>query len=175
MKNKLPWKQAAITGLIVGVFGLGFFSEADGFNHQFSWGANPMTIRGITGLIMLVILGVGIYSGMQAVKQENKGLLNYKDAIIAGILIAFITGVITAVCTFVYCEYINKGFAAYMLSESKKIMIKEEQPPDVVVQNLSGLQKQLTTTAQVMQAFVGQFASGIIISLILSLFTRTKK
>lgn len=174
MNNKYPLKQATITGVIVGIFGLVFFSIADSLNHQFSWGTNPMTIRGLTGLLMLVILGIGIYSGMQALKRENKDVLTYKEALIAGVLISFITGVITAVCTFVYFEYINKGFAAYLLSESRKVMVADRLSPNTVAKNLADLQKQLTIPAQVMQAFVGQFVCGTIISLILSIFSRTK-
>src|ERR1700679_2151066 len=100
MNKKYPWKQAVITGLIVGVFAVISFSIVDYLNKHFGWGVNATTIRGLTGLLILVILGIGIYSGMQAVKRSNNGIISYGQAIVCGVLIALTTGLITAIVGF---------------------------------------------------------------------------
>lgn len=175
MKNKYPWKQAIITGLIVGTFAICSFSIADALNKQFAWGINPAVIRGICGLLTLIILATGIYTGMQSVKRLNSGSLTYGQAIVAGIVIAVTTGIITAFLGFIYCEYINPGYAAYMVAEGKKAMIAEGQDAATMAANITNLQKEFSTPMQVFQAIVGQSVFGTVISLIMALFVRTKK
>lgn len=71
MNKKYPWKQAILTGLIVSVFAIGSFTVADHFNRQLGWGVHTVTIRGLTGLLTLVILAIGIYTGMRSIKLAN--------------------------------------------------------------------------------------------------------
>ncbi len=134
----------------------------------------PINIRGVTGIVTLVILGIGIYSGMQGIKRNQNGHLTYKQAILTGMLIALVTGIITGAFTFIYCQLINPHFAADMLSESRKVMIAQGMAATSVEANLTDLQKQLTTPAQVGQAFVGQLVGGMVISLVMGLFIKTK-
>jgi hypothetical protein len=174
MNNKYPWTQAMSTGLVIGVFVLSFFSFFNFLNGYFAWGISPMIIRGLSGLVTLIILGVGIYMGMQAIKKQNKGTLSYKQAFLSGVVVALITGVIVAFCTFIYCQFINPGLPDYLLSESKKIMISQGKSAADIATELAPLRKQLTTSAQVSEAFVGQSIGGTLMSAILGLFLRTK-
>jgi hypothetical protein len=176
MNNKYPWTQAMSTGVIIGVFVLSFFSFFNLLNKYFAWGMSPMTIRGLSGLVTLIILAVGIYMGMQAIKKQNGGTLSYKQAFFSGVVVALTTGVIVAFCAFIYCQFINPGLPDYLLSESKKIMIsqgKSAADADIATE-LASLRKQLTTSAQVFEAFVGQSIGGTLMSAIMGLFLRTK-
>jgi hypothetical protein len=175
MNKKLPWKQAYLTGLIVAIFSLSCFSIVDHFNKKMGWEFNPMTIRGITGIVSLLILGIGIFAGMQRIKRQQHGMLTYKQAILAGILIALICGIITALFSFIYCQLINPHFAADMLAESRKLMIAQGVAESQVAINLAEIHKQLTTPILVMQALLGQSLAGTIISLVMALFIKTKK
>ena len=175
MNNKYLWKQAIITGLIVGIFAIGSFTITDNLNKHFVWGVNTTTIRGLTGLLTLVILGIGIYTGMRSVKGINSGKLTYSQALFAGFIIALITGIITALVGGIYCNYINPDYAAYMLSESKKAMVADGKSSAEIAASIPGLRQQWTTGGQMLQAFVGQTVSGTLIALIMALFVKSKK
>lgn len=175
MNKKYPWKQAIITGLIVGVFAIGAFTVADHLNKHFKWGVNTSTIRGLTGLLTLVILGIGIYTGMESIKRSNSGKLTYGQALLAGFIIALTTGIITAIVGFIYCNYLNPGYAAYMLAESKKALVAEGKSPAEIAANMTSLQQQWTTGGQMLQALVGQTVCGTVISLVMGLFIKSKK
>lgn len=175
MNNKYPWKQAIITGLAVSVSAIVVFSVADALNHHFNWGYNPVTLRGLTGLLTIVILAIGIYTGMAAIKRTNGGNLSYKHALICGIIIAITTALITAAGSFIYCTAINPGYATYMVSESRKVMQANGKSAEEINSSIANLQKQLTTGMQVTQALIGQTLSGTIISLIMAIFVSSRK
>lgn len=174
MNSKYNWKQAILTGFIVGIFALSFFSIADSLNKNYNWGLNPVTIRGVSGLVALLILGVGIYTGIQKVKRQE-GPISYKQVILTGLFISLITGIITALFTFVYCMYINPDYPKYLITENKKFMIEKRESSEEISVHVSDLQKQLTVPSQVFQALVGQTVGGLLISLVIALFVRNKK
>lgn len=175
MNYKYPWKQAIITGVIVGIFGIAFFSIADNLNKHFAWAIHVTTIRGLTGLLTLVILGIGIYTGMVNLKTRNNSKLGYGQALLAGFIIALTTGIITALVSVIYCNYINPGYGAYMLSESTKEMAADGKSPTEITASLPGLRQQWSIGGQVMQALIGQTVSGTLIALVMGLFLKTKK
>ncbi len=174
--NKLyPWKQAVITGIVVSISAIVIFSIADGVNRHQHWNINPITLRGLTGLLSIVILAIGIYTGMKSVKRNNGGKLTYGQAIFAGLIIGLITGIISALVGFTYVHFINPGYAAYMISESRKIMLADGKGPAQIAAGTADLQKQMTTGMQALQALIGQTVSGTILSLIIGVFVKSKK
>jgi len=172
---KYPWKQAILTGVIVGLFAIFAFTFADALNKKFAWGVNPSTIRGLTGLLTPIILGTGIYTGMQNIKRHNNGILTYKQAVAAGIFIAIITAVIVAILGLIYVIIVNPRYSDYMVAEGEKAMIAEGKSPEQVAAGTADLQKQFSVPMQLLQALVGQSASGTLISVVMALFIRTKK
>lgn len=174
MKTKLPWTPAIITGFTVPIFATAFFAIIEGLNHNKGWGINPMNIRGVAGLITLVILGIGVYSGMQQVKRQQTGRLTYGEAFKTGIFIALVTAVISATGSFIYCTFINPGFADYMVQETRRLMLQQGVPVSQMTGQLQAIHQQFSTPIQVMQSFVGQFAGGTILTAIIAFFTRTK-
>jgi hypothetical protein len=175
MKNQYPWKQAIVTGLIVSVFSVASFSLIDALNQHFAWGIHTTIIRGLTGLLTLVILGIGIYTGMTNIRRSNSGKLTYGQALFAGFFVALTTGIITALTGLIYCNYINPGYPAYMLSESTKEMTADGKSPAEIASSIPALRQQWSTGGQMVQALVGQTVCGTVISLILGLFIKSKK
>lgn len=175
MNKNYPIKHAFTTGTCVAGFGPVFFAIADKISNTPTHFTNPMTIRGVTGLLSLIILGVGIYYGMQSVKKLNGGALSYGAAIKTGLFISVITGIITAAFTFIYCQYIDKDFAGHIISESIALLIAEHASAEEISRTINDITRQLSTSMQVMQALVGQPVSGLILSLIIGAFVKTKK
>jgi len=174
MKKRYPWSRAIVTGLITGVFAIGSFTLFDSLNKHFGWGVNTTTIRGLTGLLTLVILGTGIYTAMQSIKRSNGGKLTYGEALIAGFIVALITGVITALVGLIYCNYINPGYTAYMLAESQKAMIADGKSPAEIAAGTPALKQQWTTGGQMLQALIGQTVCGTVIALVMGIFLKSK-
>src|ERR1700761_3916774 len=109
MNKKYPWKQALLTGITVGIVAVISFS----LGKQAHLNISATTLRGLTGLLTLVILGIGIYVGMQRIKTLNSGMLTYGQAVFTGIMIALVTGIITALVSVVYCRLIDPNYSAY--------------------------------------------------------------
>ena len=61
-----------------------------------------------------------------------------------------------------------------MVKDAQKTMIANGESQQQINQDLVMVSKQFTTGAQVMTAIVGQFVTGLMISLIIGLFIRTK-
>lgn len=174
MAKTYPWKQAVVTGILSALFATFTFSIVDGLKQHFGWNVNPATIRWLTGLLTLVILAIGIYAGMQNVKKTNGGRLSYGRALACGVLIGLTVGVIMAILGYIYTQYINPGYQAYMVAEGMKTLIAEGKNPAEIAAGVSDLQKQFSPGIQVMQALVAQTMVGTIISLIMGAFVRTK-
>ncbi len=175
MNKVYPLKQAIVTGIVSAVFAIGVFSIADSLNQSENWNINPATIRGVIGLLTLIILGIGIYMGMQSVKRANQGQLDYGQALLTGFLVALTVGITMSVLGLVYTSVINPGYAAHMVAEGKRALLANGKSSGDIATGVADLQKQFTPSMQVMQALVGQTAAGTVISLIMGIFVRSKK
>jgi len=173
--NKIyPLKQGILTGLTSAIFATGAFSIFISLNRHFNWQVNPSSARGIIGLLSLIILGIGIYMGMTAVKSTN-GRLSYRQAVAVGFLIGLTTGIIMSVIGFIYTNYINPGYIDYMLAEAKKAMIAGGKDPQEIADKIAALKQQLSPAVQILQAMAGQTIAGTVIALVMGIFIRTKK
>jgi hypothetical protein len=172
--NKIyPFKQAIITGVASAIFATAAFAIFITLNRNFDWQANPSSARGIIGLLSLIILGVGIYTGMQAVKSASSRL-SYGRAVAVGFLIGLTTGIIMSVIGFIYTNYINPEYVPYMVAEAKKALMADGKDSQQIAIGLNGLKQQLSPAGQIFQAMVGQTAAGTVIALIMGTFIRTK-
>ena len=172
MKSTL--KIAAITGVISSVFLFGFFSLGVWLNARYAWGMKVSSIRGVGGLLSIPIQSIGIYIAMQNVKRVNNSL-TYGQAIKTGITVAATIAVIVALFGFLYCTVFNPGYADFMVNDAKKNMTAAGESPDTIKTNLTDVAREFTPGVQVMQALVGQFVTGTLLSLIVGLFLKSKK
>jgi len=168
------YKNGIITGTAIGLFTISFFSFVNWLNTKYSFGMQTDSIRGISGLITVLILAIGIYLSMKSVKIKQQGMLTYGQAIRAGITVAVITALITALFSFIYCTMINPGYQEYMVNEAKKAMLARGESEQDIAQHLISVQREFSTTAQVLMALIAQSVVGTIISLIMALFIKTK-
>lgn len=164
-----------ITGLVVGIWNLSCFTIVSGLNNSFSLGIPSARIRAYSGLFGIILLIIGIYTGMKAVKRKNGGLLVYKQAVTTGIGISVITAIMAAIFGFIYCTVINPGYTDYMVQDAAKSLLAAHQSSGEIKQQLAQVRVEFSTTSQVLQAFIGQSVIGSVCSLIIGLFIKTKK
>jgi len=132
-------------------------------------------IRAYSGLFGVVVLITGIYAGMKAVKRQNAGILTYRQAVTTGIGISVITAFMAGIFAFIYCTVINPGYTDYMVKDAQEALVAAHKSTGEINQQLARARMQFSTTSQVLQALVGQSVVGSVCSLIVGIFTKTRK
>ena len=169
-------KYGLWTGIISGFWGLVYFTVVGWLNNAFFHQSIAATdIRSYSGLFSILILLVGIYLGMKQARLRSGGVLTYGQAVKTGVLIACMTGVLVACFSWLYCAVINPGYADFMVQDTSRALTAAGKTPQEISQRLEDVRKEFSTGMQVMEALVGQVVVGSIASLILGIFTRTKK
>ena len=174
MNRKYPWKLV-ITGVIVGLFSVGSFAITKSLNRHFDWGVQTATMRWSTGLLTLVRLGIGIYTGMCSVKKNNAGKLTYGQAFLTGLIIVLTAGLTIALASFVYRNAINPGYVADMVAESKKAMAADGKSPADIAAATPVLEQQWNAGRQVVQSLISITVFGTATALIMGIFIKSKK
>jgi uncharacterized protein DUF4199 len=172
MKSTL--KLGLITGVISSIFLFGFFTLMVWLNGKNGWGMQASSIRGIGGLLSIPVQAIGIYMAMQNIRRIT-GSLTYRQAVKTGLIVALTVALIVAIFGFLYCTVINPGYAEFMVRDAQKAMIAQGQSQQDISQQSVEVAKQFTAGAQVMMALAGQFITGALMSLIIGIFTKTKK
>jgi len=172
---KPSYKAGIITGMAVGIFAISAFSFFNWLNTANSWGLQPATIRGISGLLTILIQAIGIYFSMTATSKIQNDIITYGQAFKAGLTVAIITALITAFCGLIYCTVINTGYSDYMVNEAHKAMAAYGKSPKQIADDLAGIKWQFSTVGQVIQALVAQTVVGSLVSLVMAIFIKSKK
>ncbi len=166
-------KIGVVTAVISSIFLFGSFTLFTWLKDKYGWQVQVSTIRGIGGLLSIPIQAIGIYIAMQDIKKLT-GALTYGQAIKTGLTVAITIAVIVALFSFLYCEF-NPGYAAYMVADAQKSMLANGESAQQIKDNSARVAQEFTAGTQVMEALVGQFLTGTIMSLIIGLFIKTKK
>jgi hypothetical protein len=172
---KPPYQYGIITGILVGLFAIGFFSAFNWFNIKYGWGIRAANVRGISGLLTIIIQATGIYFSITSVKVAQAGGITFGQAFKAGFIVAIITALITAFFGFIYCTVINPGYADFMVNEARKTMLTAGKSSKQITDELVSLKRQFSTLGQVIQALVAQSVVGSIISVIMAILVNSKK
>jgi hypothetical protein len=167
-------KFGLITGAISVVWLFGSFTLVTWLNGKYDWDVQVSTIRGIGGLLSIPIQAIGIYLAMQNVKQLT-GSLTYGQAVKTGLIVAATIAIIVAIFSLLYCTIINPGYAEFMVHDTQKAMIAKVESQQDISQASVAVRREFSPGMQVMQALVGQFVTGAIMSLIIGLFIKSKK
>jgi len=172
---KPAYKTGIKTGLAAGIFAISCFSLFNWLNTKNGWGIQPATIRGISGLVTILIQGVGIYFSMSGTKTVQSGSLSYGAAFKAGFTVAVITALITAFCALVFCTVINPGYSDYMINEAHKDLAASGESVKQIAQDMVAVRWEFSVGGQVTAALVAQTFIGTIITLILGIFMKSKR
>jgi hypothetical protein len=126
-------------------------------------------------LFNIVILVVGIYLGMKQTKVKYGDALTYGQAVKTGLLVACVAALPVAFFSWLYCAVINPGYADFMVRDAAHVLAAAGKTPQEISQRLERVRNEFPTGVQMTEALIGQAVVGSIASLILGLFTRTKK
>jgi len=171
---KTTLKFGLITGAISVVWLFGSFTLFTWLSGKYGWDIQVSTIRGIGGLLSIPIQAIGIYMAMQNIKQIS-GSLTYGRAVKTGLVVAVTIATVVAIFSLLYCTVINPGYAEFMVHDAQKTMIAKGESQQDISQASVAVRNEFSAGMQVMQALVGQFVTGTIMSLIIGLFIKTKK
>jgi hypothetical protein len=167
-------KFGLITGMISIIWLYGSFTLFTWLSGKYGWDIKVSNIRGIAGLLSIPIQAIGIYMAMQNVKQIT-GSLTYGQAVKTGLIVAITIAIIVAIFGFLYSTVINTGYTEFMVHDAQKAMIAKGESQQDISQASIAVRKEFSAGMQVIQALIGQFVTGTIMSLIIGLFIKTKK
>jgi hypothetical protein len=174
MNKKYSWRPI-FTGVVIGIFSVGSPTIAESLNRMFAWGVQTAAIRWLTGLLTLIILGIGIYTGMRSIKKSNAGRLTYGQAFLAGFIITLTAALTIALASFVYRNVINPGYAAGMVAESKKAMAADGKSPADIAAATPLLEEQWSGGRLMVHFLIGLTVCGTATALIMGIFIKSKK
>ncbi len=167
-------KFGFITGAISVIWLYGSFTLFTWMSGKYGWDIQVSTIRGVGGLLSIPIQAIGIYMAMQNVKQISESL-TYGQAVKTGLIVAITVAIIVAIFSLLYCTVINPGYAEFMVHDAQKAIIAKGESQQDISQASVTVRKEFSAGMQVIQALIGQFVTGAIMSLIIGLFIKTKK
>ncbi|MDP3353244.1 MAG: DUF4199 domain-containing protein [Flavobacteriaceae bacterium] len=131
---------------------------------------NDWTVSVISFVIMLAVIGYGIY----LFKQANEGFLTISQGLKIGVGIALVGGIISVIYTYIFTTYIEPDFANQLLIlQEQQILEKYPDFTDEQLESAANMTKKFTSSGA-MAAFgiMGSLFFGLIVSLIVSLFLR---
>ena len=162
-------KQLFIYGIVTGLLIAGYMYLAyltDAYDYQ---------MGKFTGLVSMVLTLLGIYFGMRAYRQyPQKNNMSYWQGVLAGVLISLFAGLITATFTFVYLQYINPGFAEYMVDLNRQNLIQKGATDRQVQSNAIVTREIFRPLPQALRALGGYVAAGSLISLVMAGFLKSR-
>jgi len=127
------------------------------------------------GLVGWVILGAGIYLGIKSTRETvYQGKISFSQAVMTGVIISFLAGLVTGVFNFIYVKWINTEFLEFILAESKKVMEEKAASSEELQQQLDGIQKSFSPSQQFFASLTGTLFYGLIITLVASILLRNR-
>jgi hypothetical protein len=156
-------------GIVAGILaGCWMFAE-------YYLGLSHSVVGQYTGFIGLIILLFGMYFSMRITRQKYfDGLIDYRNCVKAGIITASVGAIVMALFAYVYFEWIDTGYVEYWVSASEKYWRGIHEPEEKIQQSIINLREALRTGNQVQKVLLSNLFFGVIGSLVMSVFMKTK-
>ncbi|MCB0373431.1 MAG: DUF4199 domain-containing protein [Muricauda sp.] len=137
-----------------------------------------LPVQEVLGYVSIIVSLSFVYFGIKHFRdKENEGKINFKKALVIGILISLITAIVFGLLDVFYTEVLNPGFMDNYYSEIAENM-KGTLPPDELKLKLAELEAQKEQFSNPLLSFTFMaltvFVIGFIISLISSLILQRK-
>ncbi len=126
-------------------------------------------------IALYIFLLIGIFIALKKTKKLNNGTLTFTEALKIGCYTSLATGLVGVVFTVIFYELIypsyNQEMVEVIVSKMKGLDLTSEQ----IQQKVTEQTKYYSTSVQAKFSFIGNFITGIVFSLLLGLFLRTKR
>lgn len=122
----------------------------------------------------LVQIGILVFAMLQYRKMQEGEFLSYGNALGLGVLTSLVAGVLVAIYTFVFFQYIAPGEIERLLLEAENAMIaaNPNMTDEQIDMGLKITTWMLNPIAMVFMAIIGTVFSGTIFSLIIAAFVK---
>jgi uncharacterized integral membrane protein len=120
----------------------------------------------------LILIG-GILMAHQYFKRNNSGFMSFGQGVSIGTTLSAVVGVLSAIFFYIYASFIDNGFINRMVETSRAEMESSGKYSDEQIdQAMAMSQKFMTMPAIAGMAVIGSIIFGLIVSLIISAFTK---
>jgi hypothetical protein len=156
-------KKLAVYGLLTGLAVAGWTY----LEYLFGWHTN--TVGRYSGLLAIVFPAIGIITGIRAYRDQDKGgVITYWEAVLAGVVITAIAGLIVACFTYLYYTSIHPGLVDFLVEKKRQALTERQATAAQITAQLRQVRdyhRPLTLTLRSLGGFMG---FGLITSLILA-------
>jgi len=166
METKVnPWKANLTNGVILGLAGVIF--------SLVLWFLDLTFSRGFT-MIFLVISIFLLYYFIKSYRDNYlHGMMTYGQSVGAGMIIWFYSAIIATIFTYLLFTLIDPELPAKALAMGEERLRASGKVPEEMIDSSMAMQKKIMTpTFMVISSFFGNMIYGLIIVLIVSIFTR---
>ena len=126
--------------------------------------------------LSFVILGGGILLAHRFFKQANGGFMSYGEGLGIGAVLSVVVGLLSAVFTFIYVNYLDSAFISRAMEKARAGMearggMSEEQ----IEQGVAMATKFMTPTFLFVGAILGTLFFGFLLSLAIAAVTKNNR
>lgn len=156
------------TVLMLILLALNFVGPESVYNDKLMIGGTILFIS------LYVFLLIGIYKSISNAKKLNNGKIDFKKALMSGLIVSILTAIFAVVFTIIFYELIYPEYNTDMT----KVLTEKLSKQDLSETELSNKIKEQTqyysTSMQAQFSFAGNLITGLAFSLVLSLFLKSK-
>src|ERR1700729_2726646 len=159
MKN--VFKRGLFTGIIVTIWLFGAYAIVTALPLNIP----KPTLRTLTGLLGLVILFLGVLSGMKAARSAIPAeQFNFYTAFKSGFIVAFMVAIVVAFSALIYLKFINPNMPEDMVREAEASLKASHAKADEISSRLIAVRKEFSIQGQLIAALIVQTVAGSIFS-----------
>ena len=126
-------------------------------------------------LSLYLFLLIGIYLVLKRAKQENKGLLTFREGLTLGLIVSLTTALFSVVLTYLFYEFLYPHHVDELLLAIEDQMNILGLPEDKIDFKLAEKEIYYSTGTQAGYSFIGNLITGLSFTLLLSFFLKNKE
>lgn len=162
--KKVMINYGLILGLISILISVGVYASGNAYNQHWS-----------IGLISFAIMVILIALGIKKLKQNNNDSLTLAEALKTGIGIALISGILSAIYTYIFVTIIEPDFYVNLLASIERQWMEQGMTDEQIQTTLAMTKKMSGPFMTITFSIIGSLFFGFIISLITGLIMKKDK
>jgi hypothetical protein len=104
--------------------------------------------------------------------RRRKGSLSIKDALLTGVVVGAVTGMVSVMFLWIYHHYINPQWSQYLVEHALRTGAEKGQSPAEIDQAVANIQRSASDIAQVAGGLLGSVIMCTVLGLLLGLVLR---